>query len=87
VSAAEKLKALEEALQPAPWPTQHNAMVVREFASVATIRNALPELIAVVEAAKYLSERTAFESPVGISGEKELSVALAALDAKLGEQA
>jgi len=62
VSASEKLRALDEAIHPAPWIAVPNTPVVfpevqvGDFVKLATVRNALPQLVAVVEAAELVDE-------------------------------
>jgi hypothetical protein len=101
MSASEKLKALEKALSPAPWyvsDDQEELLIDINgvpwdlgFANgnmgITTLRNALPELIALVQAGEAVKDHDDNDPRPLRPTLERLYGKVAALDAKLGEEA
>ncbi len=87
--AIEKLKALDADMHPAPWESLYTSIastyVFGHARQLATLRNALPEIVAVLEA--QADELAAHRSVAGgyITLSSVSDAALAALEAKLDE--
>ena len=88
MSASEKLKALDEAMQHGTWRelSKPDGYGVGVFSArgLHTFRNALPQIVAVVEAAESPDLGDIFDDTTMYPAQKRLAAALVALDEALG---